>query len=132
MPDARPANKRLGPLPTFERPETFHTVAAFTVAADMTGAGGKNSRPDSLQMINGNKTIQFLQSGLPGQQYLPLPQTQFISYPPIHPLLYHIVQVGMDGINGNIFLDGRNDCPFDIIFADDLFQATEDDGVVRH
>ena len=57
MPRSRPAGKRLGSLSPFKCPKAFHTVTALAIAADMTGAGRENGRPDCFQVIDRDKNV---------------------------------------------------------------------------
>ena len=52
--------------------------------------------------------------------------------PPVHTRGQHIVQVGMDGVDRHIAFNGRDHGPFHVIATGDLFQAAENDGVMRH
>ena len=49
-----------------------------------------------------------------------------------HDPVDHIVEVGMDSIDGDIMLDSGNDRFLHVILSIDLFQSPENDGMMRH
>lgn len=41
-----------------------------------------------------------------------------------------VIQIGVDSVDGDFVLDGFHDDPFDVVFAIESLESTEDDGVV--
>src|SRR5215469_14081597 len=98
----------------------------------MPGPCRKQRGTNSLHMVHRDKTIQFLQNPLLWQQCSTVPDTQLPGYPPIDPSCNDMIEIGMNGIDRNVPLDGGDHRSLHIRASCESLKSLKDDRMMRH